>query len=234
MLQPVHGYIPDRTRWCGPTALAAITGLPYADCLERFRQLRRNRGRRAVVKGVAQKDMRAVLIGLGYRIQDVTPAAGPSLARWLDNRAGADALSTFLIVAGNHYITVRGDEGLCSLTHGKPVPLAQLKKRRAAVTDAWRIVKPAQLTLTPLPKPKPCPIKRMDQQHYQAFRAFARAQGFTYRRYDEAGLPYVQTSPFGPFPKGIDTMHHGWDETLERLRTCVAHPDEVHNGYYSE
>lgn len=234
MLHPVEGYLPNRTRWCGPTALAAITRLPYADCLERFRRRKQARGRTAIVKGVSQADMRTVLIGLGFRIDNVTPREDISLARWLNQRSGADALAIFLVVAGNHYIVVKGEEGLCSLTHGRPVPLCALKKRRAAVTDAWRITPPRlSAPLTPLPKPRPCPLKRTQQKDYQAFRAFARAHGFTYRRYDEGGLPYVQAEPFGAFPHGIDTMHHGWDETLQRFQDCIADPSVVHNGGYS-
>lgn len=58
----------------------------------------------------------------------------------------------------------------------------------------------------------PCRIKLL---------ALEKELGFKGSRRINIGVEDYEVEPGGPFPHGFSTMHHGWDETLDRVLYCL-------------
>lgn len=131
---------PRRTRWCGPTALGALTGLSYMEAMRVLELVRARRGRRIVtVKGVMNTDMMAACALLGYRARSIGVRSGETFAAFLNRRTGEDVFAPLLINITCHYLAVRGEIGLDTYSDCKPVEITKLKGRRARMQFAWRV-----------------------------------------------------------------------------------------------
>lgn len=98
---------PSRTNWCGPTAIAIITGKTYAEGrdLAAIAKIKGGRSTKRVVKGLGRS---AIVRAL--KRADVKVAAAwqkfpdkPTLMR-LDERLKPRRF--YLVIVGNHYVTV--------------------------------------------------------------------------------------------------------------------------------
>lgn len=140
-----------RTRWCGPTALGALTGLSYMEAMRVLELVRARRGRRIVtVKGVLNADMMAACALLGYRLRSIGVRKGETFAAFLNRRTGEDVFAPLLINITRHYLAVRGEIGLDTYSDCKPVEITKLKGRRARMEYAWRVEPERGLTSTDL------------------------------------------------------------------------------------
>ena len=152
MLHPVNSP-KGRVKWCGPTALAALTGLSYEEAIDLLKAVRVRAGRRnPTVKGVQNGDMFLALLRMGYeaeriKVQTVglTKKGEPqteTFAAFLSRRSGHLRDAPILVNVTRHYLAVKGAWGIESRTEGNaPISVMELGSRRARMEHAWEIVR---------------------------------------------------------------------------------------------
>lgn len=138
-LHPVsHG--PRGNRFCGPSALSAITGLPTDSTAQ---MLRMTTGRRQIT-GVGIVPMIKVLHGCGFLVTKAHDFTGPgrrrpTLAEWLDWEE-RDVEEAYLVIAGNHWQVIKGDEYVCGLSTSVTSVTNRFRvKRRARVSTTYSV-----------------------------------------------------------------------------------------------
>lgn len=134
-IHAVPKSVKRRRQWCGPTALAALTGLTYDAALD---MIKRVTGQK-VVKRVHRDTLKEALRRLGYRtrlIHDTMNNESVTLARFLRKRPPEHRIATILVRVTNHYVVVRGRKIVDNFTK-EPVFLRAYPKRRKRVKDAW-------------------------------------------------------------------------------------------------
>ena len=156
-LRPVLHAKGDRNRYCGPSAISAVTGMNTG---EAARLLRAVSGR-AAIRGAHNEHMALALGRCGVRIaKSYVPAKDkrPTLAAWLTATHGTRGGKVFLVVAGNHYQLISGNRYVCGKV-GSVVPLDHPTiKRRARVAqvftlEAWRALTIPKEARKPAPSP---------------------------------------------------------------------------------
>lgn len=126
---------PKRTKmWCGPSALAIITGEDYETCRATFSAIN---GR--PVMGVHRSEMKLALLRFGYEMSPRQVEGELTLAAWLRGRTGFDAKALFLVVLSNHYIVVQGRKA-CDNHTKAPVFIRDMRLRRAKIQSLYEIV----------------------------------------------------------------------------------------------
>lgn len=157
-----HGY-------CGPVAMAALTGRRLSSCLDALRwakygdgwrrSFRENEGRVPAIRGVHNGTMAKALDHLGWRMRRVYCPTPMTIDKWCADRL-ADRFSTggmsgkprgsndrFLFVIEweensrfeSHYVAVRGRMALDTWTDGKPIPVPLFIHRANPVMEVWRV-----------------------------------------------------------------------------------------------
>lgn len=123
-------------RYCGPSAISAVTGLTTdeAAALIRFKHNKRK------VTGTHPKHVTGVLYDCGIHAMVVKVEGRPTLAGWLNlNAYRLTPGRVYLIVAGNHWQLVECDSYVCGIVR-KVVPVDhEMVKRRARVTQVWEL-----------------------------------------------------------------------------------------------
>jgi hypothetical protein len=123
-------------RYCGPGALAILTGLDTGACAAAIRGVT---GKPAV-RGVRVGDLLDTAWRLRLRLQrlhsdDVTGTLGRWAARQRDGR--------YLVHVTGHYVVVRvcaGTVEVCDNLSVYPQPLTQFRRSRVRVRRAWRVL----------------------------------------------------------------------------------------------
>jgi hypothetical protein len=177
-----HGTrVADKNRYCGPSAISAVTGMTTAEAAKLLRVVSGAR----LIKGTHIAWMRDALRECGIKMGEDIRAArrGDSLrvpaqvypylegdytetlARWLSNTRlileanrwpwQEFAQRVFLVVAGNHWQLIQGDKYVCGLT-GEVVSVTDKRvKRRAKVTQVYELTLESELTIPDYAKRKP-------------------------------------------------------------------------------
>lgn len=149
MLHEITGKKPGLVQWCGPSAVCAMTGVPYMTVLEIFKRVRASRStaysRRVIIKGTYNWEVSEVLHRLGYFTRSFpVPEENMTLAAFLRSRPKDQVNDMVLVQITNHYIAVQGRKAADSKT-GKPVFIKDMPGRRARVKKLWKIVpRPSQ------------------------------------------------------------------------------------------
>ena len=141
-IKPVLHVKGDKNRYCGPSAISAITGMNTG---EAARMIRHVSGRKSV-KGSADWEVREVLERCGIRsVREnfglkLGRSKGPTLAAWLRHtKKERTAKRVFLIVAGWHYQLVQGRRIVCGIL-GEPTSVRDKRvKRRARVAEVFEL-----------------------------------------------------------------------------------------------
>lgn len=144
-----------KNRYCGPTAVAAITGISTD---EAARLMREWSGRRAI-KGAGLGELAAALrargcnvTGSGLQFAHLEAMERPTLAAWL--KTGSRPLDRHVVVVyRNHYGVLLGRRYLCAQSGGA-TSLADIPGRRGRM-EGWFVV-----TLPEAPAPTIEPPKR--------------------------------------------------------------------------
>jgi len=124
--------------WCGPAAISAITGRSR-QCANAWMLFDQSRMPNCEVRGSTPDEVRRALRHLGYVMLAPSHVEGkPTLAQWLRGRTASQRTWTYLVIAANHWIVVRGNKAVCGLT-GKKVPTSKAKKRRGRVVAVYPI-----------------------------------------------------------------------------------------------
>lgn len=152
---------PHSNHFCGPAALALITGRPVDEVVAAVKAYRRRvaPGKGLRVKGMSNPELLSVLADFGiesirmptmdddYRLRGLRP----TLARWLrENKLARlrHANWPFLVNITGHYIVVFGRK-IYDNAHPEGVWLRQYHRRRARVKMAWGCPKYLGNHLTP-------------------------------------------------------------------------------------
>lgn len=150
------------TPYCGPTAVAALTGVPVGRIEKMIRRKRRGGhrdalGRRRAVRGTYTWEIVRLLTRLGCKVQEMADPES-TFGRFCDDTAHMS--SAFLVEVTGHFMAVyRGS--FIDTGHMQPTPAAGYAKAARRVKRAWRIEAPTvpkYLTSDDpvrVPKPKP-------------------------------------------------------------------------------
>lgn len=139
---PVIGQ--KHNRYCGPAAMAAITGLNTGECARIMRDVS---GKRSI-RGLHVQHMIRSLNHVGIAVASVEYEGDPSrpewerykdrptLNQWLKEYDGHPAI----VVAGNHYWAMSGDSYVDSFNR-MPVPLSSIRQPKARVEQVLWIMR---------------------------------------------------------------------------------------------
>ena len=137
--------------YCGPTVLAAITGLTVPFIEARIKQ---DRGSDRPVVGTYASELERVLWKLGYRmvkdrqlVDREAPARKvgwrctrlPTLAQWLKRER--DMGAAYILALDRHWVVVKGRWFVDTHTKGLPVRATKAPGRRRLVRTAWKVVR---------------------------------------------------------------------------------------------
>jgi hypothetical protein len=148
---PVSGLV----LWCGPFALAVVTGLPYDTCREKLRAVEQRRLNaqakarglkpgywKARIKGVSDHLLATTAERLGVKVawHNIRHGrtSGPTLITFTRDHTVKDRV--YLVVAGWHYVTICN--GILYHAHHDPLPVEDAPKYRKARVARWAEVKP--------------------------------------------------------------------------------------------
>jgi hypothetical protein len=238
----------DKNRFCGPSAISALTGMSSGEAARLIRATNRLKA----VMGTHTGELIRALHKCGIEVTprkvylryyknkkgEMVAQGEESIAAWL-KRTVKDRTPgrVFLLAAGHHWQVISGRRYVCGLS-GEIVSITDKKvKRRAKVTEVWECFAPNGVTIPDEAKKAKQPkdwIQRRNHAAYLDFRKFARKHDLQYSIYPECGLNYITISPTKLWPDGLETLHYNFEETMQRLQACIENPALVEDGYYSE
>lgn len=149
------GRNPARRNWCGPFALAMISGISYdaayAKALDvekrRLRAQAKKRGfkpdywtKRLAIKGLNKWTLVLIAKRLGVTVKWVFPKWSRTkltLLTFVREHTVKDHV--YLVIAGNHYETICN--GILYHAHHKPLPVEDAPKYRMAHVECWADVR---------------------------------------------------------------------------------------------
>jgi len=125
--------------FCGPTAIAAITGQPISVVRDACRMARHGADwptkflRAPNVKGMVNRELETALRTLGYVGRWMHVPGNPTFAAWLENRTGEQRCKPCVVNVTRHYVTVSGYEFVDTFTKGEIVDVYEAPGRRKRV-----------------------------------------------------------------------------------------------------
>lgn len=128
-------------RYCGPGALAILTGLDTAQTAKRIREVSGSQR----VRGTATRHMVQVLREEGYTIEQIQIPFRPTLAKFaeLTMREGTGfTRGVYLVNVTNHYVVLDTREYFpqaCDNQSVYPLCVSSFKRARKHVVTAWRV-----------------------------------------------------------------------------------------------
>ncbi|WP_296083077.1 hypothetical protein [uncultured Agrobacterium sp.] len=130
--------------FCGPMAVAAITGEPISRVRDAFRLVRHGEGwihckRAPAIMGTLTYEVERVLSIFGYvgswRVVDDQP----TLAAWLEARAGVERTHPLVVQVTGHWIALSGWEFCDTRSRGRVVDAEEAPGRRKRVRRVFVI-----------------------------------------------------------------------------------------------
>lgn len=141
---------PERRIYCGPTAMAAITGALPVDVEQHLVAHRAKHGtprrtqlRGALVRFMFSTEVEPLAEALGYRAVQESALSKRTLrqqtfAQWCRRRTAEERQHAYLVLVTNHFVAVRGD-WFADTGARTPIPLHTAKHKRTRVQRVWRI-----------------------------------------------------------------------------------------------
>lgn len=180
--------------FCGPTAIAAITGQPISIVRDACRMARygatwpTSLQRAPNVWGVSNKVLEKALRILGYVGRWDKVDGNPTLASWLDNRTAEQRHRLCVVNVTRHYVAVAGYEFVDTFTRGGVVDIDEAPHRRKRVKRAFVVT--GRVPPSPVVSKRPVvkapavrsPVARASRRYYADFVKYARSVGATYRK----------------------------------------------------
>jgi len=143
---PLKDVINDtKTRaWCGPTAIASITGKPISVVRNAFRFVRfgdrwLNFPRSTAIVGVTMWEVQAVLKTFGLTGHWETLTRQPTLASWLEDRVGLCRIHPTIVHVTGHFVAISAWEFCDTFSRGYVVDAEEAPGRRKRVKDVFVI-----------------------------------------------------------------------------------------------
>ena len=128
--------------YCGPTAIALITGEPISRIEKMIRRKRRggfrdSTGRKMPIKGTYPWEIIKVLAALGCRVDLPTKGVkGETLNNVVNEHI--PAAGTFLIEVTGHFMVASGGM-IADTTHKTPIPISTYRRKSRRVQQVWRV-----------------------------------------------------------------------------------------------
>lgn len=174
--------------FCGPTAIAAITGNPISVVRDACRMARHGENwptrcpRAPRITGMTQGQVAAALKTLGVVGGWVAVPGKPTLAGWLDGRTTAEFRSIAIVRVTGHFVAVAGEQFVDTFTKGQVVHVDDAPRRRKRVTHVFIVTGrvPASPVVTKAPAQKAA--KRQANRDYANFAKLARSVGATWKK----------------------------------------------------
>lgn len=144
MLHPIDttGYSKG-TKWCGPGALATLTGIPLVKATEMLTRI--HGGAYEDLEGTWEEDVILALHELGYRATPVDIIGrypdlthGPTLDRFISERKVDECVTPLLIMISGHFVTSHFGFMNDNWTL-RPVRVADFPKMKRLVKAVWKI-----------------------------------------------------------------------------------------------
>lgn len=130
--------------FCGPTAVAAITGEPVSRVRDAFRLVRHGAGwteydRAPSITGTRDYEVQRVLRLFGYVGSWRRIAGQPTLAAWLEGRTGVERTHPCVVHITGHWVAVSGWVFCDTFSKGQVVDADQAPGRRKRAKDVFVI-----------------------------------------------------------------------------------------------
>lgn len=126
-------------KYCGPSAISALTGLPTNQCTAIIREVNDHGN---AVRGFGPQPMLRTLYALGIGARQVRDKADKTqkknLRTWVKDHSKGDDI--YLVIAGNHWIIVNGKHAMCGWTKDL-VYVDDHPFARKFVTDVWKLAR---------------------------------------------------------------------------------------------
>lgn len=224
-LYPVNHAKGDTNRFCGPSAISAITGMSTG---EAARLLRHVSGKTSIKGTSTWSVIKALkLCGVDARSRLLRVTDLPTLAQWLrDTKRGK---SIWLVVAGHHFQLVQGVRFVCGITKDV-VGLTHPKvRRRSRVAEVYELTLAPGITRTAIPvearKPKIVARKVLTERAL-AIRLAARIGVEIERHTDMDSRPWFVSHPDLQDEKDPcegDHYCYNWAEVLDKVCAYEKH-----------
>jgi hypothetical protein len=132
-----------RTAYCGPAAIALLTGIPLSRAEHMVRRCRRggyrdSNGRKIPIRGTYISEIRKVLKRLGCKIER-HKFVGMTVAKFVEDTRHA---GTFLIGSSGHLMTCSNGK-FADNWRPEPIEPGDVPKARRVITKAYKITAPA-------------------------------------------------------------------------------------------
>jgi len=132
-----------RAKWCGPSALSAVTGLSTEECCAAINKLR---GQKPYyqTQGVYWNEMTRALDAIGFSVKGQSPktlrcqAGGKTLRRFLEARSASQMESRMIVMIKGHYLSLEGTR-LVDSVNPEGIPWRDYSKLRSIVIG-WAVV----------------------------------------------------------------------------------------------
>lgn len=132
-LAPGKGF-EKRVKWCGPSALAIITGRTLKYCHNKLAALENTKPR--YLKGVSTSSMRIALRLMGYKVTRFDGVWHKTLRQYIEeHQRTAEFRKVMLINVTNHYVVAH--RGIVQDNRDGPAPAAKHSSARKRIDAAW-------------------------------------------------------------------------------------------------
>lgn len=233
-IHPVKHVKNNANRFCGPSAVSAITGMPSGDAARLIRYVS---GKRSVM-GTGDSEVRRALAMCGVTTRPIhTPwwvndrkphKLAPTLAGWFkETVAMRSAGRVFLIVAGHHWQVVSGRRYVCGLVEQIISITDKRVKRRAKVQRVYEVTG-SNITVPPQARKETSPASAASKERGR-FVAECRRHKLKWKRASDG---YIEIEPSDDFPDGLTFMFDGWDDAYEMLMRGFRHPEDISEDGY--
>lgn len=175
--------------FCGPTAVAAITGQPISVVRDACRMARHGSDwptkfqRAPRVKGMMNNELATALRILGFVGRWIRVSCNPTSAAWLEMRTAEQRSKPCVINVTRHYVTVSGYEFVDTFTKGEIVDVDEAPGRRKRVQHVFIVS--GQIAPLPVVSKQPAvrsPGQCVRTRYYADFAKYARSLGTTYQK----------------------------------------------------
>lgn len=126
--------------WCGPAAIAAVTGRPVSEVISAVKTVRQLRGgsssvREQPVKAMFASEVRCTLNHLGFQGSYSVPTprdARPTFAGWRKSRTPEFRQQPLIVLVTGHFVCIAGNR-LVDNTHVDPILASEYDGQRKLV-----------------------------------------------------------------------------------------------------
>lgn len=242
-IHPVNHAKGDTNRYCGPSAISIVTRMASGEAARLLRHVTGKTSIKGVHTGAMSKAFAMCGIEMSPRsfvVNNLTRRENgkiikPTIAQWLAATVTTrTAGRVFLVLAGDHYQIISGRRFCCGRTKEIVSITDKRAHRRARIHSVYELIARGPITIPAAArKPK---VRDFNAEGRRELEKFCRERGIPKGKIEyDGGIKDFVIPPCDLFRVGFSTMHHDWDETLDRLEYCYHNPSVLieGDGHYS-